>query len=80
MVLTSAIAKDMEKLISKTDFDPVKTLSKLDFYLGRKRITTEEYNYLVELMESKIAEDVAEQLTKQQLKFKSRVFHPAVLL
>ena len=65
MVLTNAIAKDMEKLISKTDFDPVKTLSKLDFYLGRKRITTEEYNYLVELMESKIAEDVAEQLTKK---------------
>lgn len=65
MVLTNAIAKDLEKLILKTDFDPVKTKSKLDFFLERKRITVEEYNYLVEIMEQRINEDVAEQLTKK---------------
>ena len=65
MVLTNQIAKDMEKLILKTDFNPESTLNKLNFYLQRKRITTEEYNYLVELMESKVAENVAEQLTKK---------------
>lgn len=65
MVLTSVIAKDLEKLILKTDFDTVKTKSKLDFFLERKRITMEEYNYLVEIMEQRINEDVAEQLTKK---------------
>lgn len=48
MVLTSAIAKDLEKLISKTNFDQVKTKHKLDFYLERKRITEQEYNFLIE--------------------------------
>lgn len=56
MVLTNQIAKDMEKLILKTDFDPESTLSKLDFYLKRKRITTEEYNYLVQIMEQRVDE------------------------
>lgn len=57
MVLTSAIAKDLEKLILKTNFDPVKTKSKLDFYLERKRITVKEYNYLVELMNKRMDEE-----------------------
>lgn len=57
MVLTSAIAKDLEKLVLKTNFDPVKTKSKLDFYLERKRITVKEYNYLVELMNKRMDEE-----------------------
>lgn len=57
MVLTSAIAKDLEKLILKTNFDPIKTKSKLDFYLERKRITVKEYNYLVELMNKRMDEE-----------------------
>ena len=57
MVLTSAIAKDLEKLILKTNFDSVKTKSKLDFYLERKRITVKEYNYLVELMNKRMDEE-----------------------
>lgn len=56
MVLTSAIAKDLEKLILKTNFDSVKTKNKLDFYLERKRITVKEYNYLVKLMNKKTDE------------------------
>lgn len=59
MVLTNAIAKDLEKLILKTSFDPIKIKSKLDFYLERKRITVKEYNYLVELMQQKMDEEVA---------------------
>ena len=65
MVLTHQIAKDMEKLILKTDFNPENTLNKLNFYLQRKRITTEEYNYLVELMEERINAQVTEELTKK---------------
>ena len=65
MVLVNQIAKDMEKLILKTDFNPESTLSKLNFYLQRKRIITEEYNYLVELMEQRIAATVNEELTKK---------------
>lgn len=65
MVLTHQIAKDMEKLILKLDFDPESTLSKLNFYLQRKRISTEEYNYLVEIMEQRIDEKVADELTKK---------------
>lgn len=60
MILTSAIAKDLEKLILKTSFDPVKTKSKLDFYLERKRITVEEYNYLIEIMEQKMDQEATE--------------------
>ncbi len=65
MELTSLIAKDLEKLITRTKCDPQKTLSKLEFYKERKRITVEEYNYLVDLMEKKVQEDTEEQLAKK---------------
>ena len=64
MVFTSRIAKDLYLLITRLDFDPVSTKQKLDFYLSRKRITQEEYDFLIETMEKEIAKDTAEQLAK----------------
>ena len=46
MELTSLIAKDLEKLITRTKCDPQKTLSKLEFYKERKRITVEEFGHI----------------------------------
>lgn len=65
MVLESRIAKDLEKLILRTNFNPESTLNKLNFYVKLERITVEEYNYLVEIMEKRVAEMTEKELIKK---------------
>lgn len=62
MILTSRIAKDLEKLITRTEFDPIDIKHKLDLYKEMKRITHEEYDYLVALVEEYTNKDIQEQL------------------
>lgn len=64
MTLTTKLAKDLERLIKGTDFDPVATKQKLDFYLERGRITFDEYTYLVDLMEKELNAQVEEALSR----------------
>lgn len=64
MTLTSRIAKDMYLLITRTIFDPISTKKKLDFYLERKRITYDEYEYLLATMEDVLAKQTEEELAK----------------
>lgn len=64
MILTTKLAKDLERLILGTDFDPVATKKKLDFYLERERITFDEYTYLVELMEQQVNKQVEKELER----------------
>lgn len=60
MVFSTKLGSDLELIITRTKFDPVDIKRKLDFYKERKRLTLEEYNYLVELMEKKVDESVQE--------------------
>lgn len=64
MELENRIAKDMYLLITRTEFDPISTKRKLDFYLERNRITYSEYEYLVAEMEKVLAKQTAEQLER----------------
>ncbi|MGL4877901.1 hypothetical protein [Paraclostridium dentum] len=64
MTLVNKTAKDMERLIKGTDFDPIATKQKLDFFLERNRITFEEYTYLVDLMEAELNKQVEEALKR----------------
>ena len=64
VILTSRIAKDLELLITRTKFNPVTTKRKLDIYVELGRITQEEYEYLLSLIEKELAEDTAKELEK----------------
>ena len=60
MVFSTKLGSDLELIITRSKFDPVDIKKKLDFYKERRRLTLEEYNYLVELMEKKVDESVQE--------------------
>ena len=62
MVFSTKLGSDLELIITRTKFDPVDIKRKLDFYKERRRLTLEEYNYLVELMEKKVDESVQENI------------------
>ena len=42
--------KLMKRIIQKGDYDPVSTLQKLDVFLMKDRITVEEYDELVDMI------------------------------
>lgn len=63
-ILTNRIAKDLELLITRTHFNPIKIKRKLDLYLELERINQDEYDYLINLIEQEVAKDTAKELEK----------------
>lgn len=62
MILTTTMAKNMEKIIKSGNYDSSKMLYDIDAALLRKRITAEEAEYLRGLVEADLEARVEEQL------------------
>ncbi|MGL4801863.1 MAG: hypothetical protein ACRC18_06330 [Cetobacterium sp.] len=62
MILTTTMAKNMEKIIKSGNYDSAKMLYDIDAALLRKRITAEEAEYLRGLVEADLEARVEEQL------------------
>ena len=62
MILTSKTAKDLEAIILKGEYDADVMLADIDGFLRRKRVTTQEAEYLRDLVEEQMDKRLEENL------------------